>query len=75
MIKANISIRTKSTFDKWLIYSSNLPIFVLGSLEFMFALVYLPVNMTTPIIEPAAKTVLAHDVLSKLRDSFLPSEL
>ena len=75
IIKASISIRTKRTFDKWLISSSNLPILVFGYREFMFALVSLPVNITTPIIEPAAKTVFAHDVLSRLKDYFFPYEL
>jgi len=39
MIKAKINMITKRTFDKWLIYSSNLPSFVAGSLEFILALV------------------------------------
>ena len=75
IIRANISINTNNTLDKWLISSSNLPILVLGSLEFIFALVYLPVKITIPIIDPAATTVFAHVVLSKLNDYFFPSEL
>ena len=50
---------------------SKRPIFVFGSLEFMLTLVYLPVNITTPIKCPAARTVLAQAVLSKESDSFL----
>lgn len=72
MISANINMRTNKTLDRWLIYSSNLPIFVRGSLEFIFDLVYLPVKTTIPIIDPAAKTVLAQAVLSKFNDYFFP---
>jgi hypothetical protein len=49
-----------------------LPIFVRGYLEFIFDLVYLPVNITIPVICPAASTVLAHAVLSKFNDYFFP---
>lgn len=72
MTKAKINIITKRTLERWLISSSNLPIFVLGYLEFIFDLVYLPVKITIPVICPAASTVLAHAVLSKLSDYFLP---
>ena len=72
MIKAKINIIRKSTLDKWLIYSSKRPILVEASLEFILDLVSLPVKITNPIIEPAATTVLAHAVLSKLSDYFLP---
>lgn len=58
-----------------MIYSSNLPNLVAGYLEFILALVSCPVKITIQVICPAAKTVLAHAVLSKLRDSFLPSSL
>lgn len=72
MTSARMSIITKRTLDRWLIYSSNLPILVLGYLEFILDLVYLPVNITTPIIQPAASTVLAQAVLSKFSDYFFP---
>lgn len=72
MTRASISIMTKRTLDKWLIYSSNLPILVLGYLEFILDLVYFPVNITTPIIQPAASTVLAQAVLSRFKDYFFP---
>jgi hypothetical protein len=55
-----------------LISSSNLPILVDGYLEFIFDRVYLPVKITIAIMDPAATTVLAHAVLSKLRDYFFP---
>lgn len=66
--KAIPSIRANSILDKEFIYSSNLPIFVLGSLEFILALVYLPVKMTIPVIWPAANTVFAQAVLSNPKD-------
>lgn len=49
-----------------------MPIFVDGYLEFILERVYLPVNITITTIEPAATTVLAHAVLSKFSDYFLP---
>lgn len=49
-----------------------IPIFVRGYLEFIFDLVYLPVNITITVIWPAARTVLAHAVLSKFNDYFFP---
>lgn len=75
MTSAKMSMITKSTLERWLISSSNLPILVRGSREFIFDLVSLPVNMTMPTMWPAAKTVLAHAVLSKFKLSFLPSLL
>lgn len=73
MINASISIMTNRTLEIWLIYSSNLPIFVEGYREFIFDRVYLPVKIAITINEPAATTVLAQAVLSKLKDYFLPS--
>jgi len=73
MISAKMSMKTNKTFDKWLIYSSNFPNFVLGYLEFIFALVYFPVKTTIHVICPAARTVFAHAVLSKLSDYFFYS--
>lgn len=67
MTKARHNIKTKRILDNQLIYSSNLPILVVGYLEFIWALVSLPVKMTKPTIQPAAKTVLAHAVLSRLK--------
>ena len=75
MINANSNMITNRTFDRWFIYSSNRPIFVDASLEFIFDLVYFPVKTTRPIMEPAATTVLAQAVLSKLSDYFFPSLL
>jgi hypothetical protein len=63
---------TNNIFEIWLISSSNLPILVDGYLEFIFDRVYLPVKITIAIMDPAATTVLAHAVLSKLRDYFFP---
>jgi hypothetical protein len=71
-MSAKISMITNRTLDRWLISSSNLPIFVEGYLEFIWDLVYFPVKTTIAIMEPAATTVLAHAVLSKLNDSFFP---
>ena len=73
MISAKISINPNRIFDRKLISSSKRPILVLGYLEFIFALVYLPVKTTIPIIYPAAKTVLAHAVLSNPRAYLLSS--
>jgi hypothetical protein len=64
-----------NTFDMRFIYSSNLPIFVFICFEFIWDRVYLPLNITIPIIEPAATTVFAHPVLSKFSDYFLPALL
>ena len=75
MMRARMSIKMKRTLERWLIYSSNLPSLVFGSREFICALVYRPVNTTIPIIDPAATTVFAHEVLSRLKDSFFPPEL
>jgi hypothetical protein len=68
IIRARSTMIKKRTLERWLIYSSNLPILVLGSLEFILDLVSLPVKITIPIIIPAASTVLAQAVLSRLRD-------
>ena len=73
--RAKTSIKTKRIFESQLIYSSKRPIFVRGYLEFIWALVSRPVNTTKPIIQPAAKTVFAHAVLSKLKASLFPSPL
>ena len=72
MISAKITISKNKTLDKWLISSSNRPILVRGYLEFILDLVYLPVKITMAIIDPAATTVFAHAVLSRLSDYFLP---
>lgn len=72
MTKAIASMSANNILDRELIYSSNLPILVLGYLEFILALVYLPVKITIPVMCPAANTVFAQAVLSNPKDSRFP---
>ena len=70
--KARTNIKTNKILDSQFIYSSKRPILVRGYREFIWALVSRPVNTTKPIIHPAANTVFAQAVLSKLSAYLFP---
>lgn len=57
------------TFESLLISQSNKPTLVFGLLVFITARVSLPVYITTPTADPAARTVLAHKQFSAERGS------